>query len=66
MKLSNKLFAFSLFILLIVFFKSTYSCTCRRMTIEQYLNHSDYSCTFKVLDKTEKEEMHAIYYNGIV
>ena len=34
------------------------------MTAEQYLNNSDYSCTFKVLEKTEKEEWHAVYYKS--
>lgn len=34
------------------------------MTAEQYLNNSDYSCTFKVLERTEKEESHSVYYKG--
>lgn len=61
---ANNLLLFSLFVLLVVFFSSSHGCTCRRMTAEQYLNNSDYSCTFKVLERTEKEESHSVYYKG--
>ena len=63
-KQTNNLFLISLFILSVVFFNSSHCCTCRRMSIEDHLNHSDYSCTFKILDKNEKEEFHAIYFKG--
>lgn len=66
MRSSNKLtvILFSLFVLFIVFLNSSNACTCRRMTYEQYLNHSDYSCTFKVIESNEKHELHSVYYKA--
>ena len=61
---SRTLLLCSIFVLLAVLISSSHACTCRRMTAEQYLNNSDYSCTFKVLERTEKEEWHAVYYKG--